>query len=85
MSTPANLCIAIPLKQGEETQLGWLQDALTPLACHIFLTVKAVGDCMASENQVDQVLTAVAMRCYEAGLRLIHVMSSLPAQTCQHS
>ena len=78
---PANLRIAIPLKQRKKPQLGRLQDSLAPLACHIPLTIEAIGDCMASEQQVDQVLTAVAVRCYEAGLWLIHVLPGLPGYT----
>ena len=82
---PANLRIAIPLKERKESQLGRLKDSLAALACHIPVTIEAVGDCMASEHQVDQVLTAVAVRCYEAGLWLIHVLLGLPVNTCQHS
>ena len=77
---PAHLHIAIPLKQREEAQLGWLGNALAQLPCHILLAIEAVGGCMASEYQVDQVLAAVAVLRYEAGLWLIHVLSSLPAQ-----
>lgn len=80
---PADLCIAVPLEQGQESQLGWLLNPPALLACHIPVPVEAIGDSMASEDQVDQVLTAVAMCGYEAGLRLIHVQPGLPAHTCQ--
>ena len=81
---PANLRIAIPLKERKESYLGRLQDPLATVACYIPLAIEAVGDCMASEQQVDQVLTAVSVRCYEAGLRFIHVLPGLPVDTCQH-
>lgn len=81
---PANLHVTIPLKQRQKPQMGRLQESLAPLACHVPLTIEAVGDCMASEHQVNQVLAAVTVRCYEAGLRLVHVLFSLPAEACRH-
>lgn len=81
---PSNLCVAIPLKKGQEAQLRLLLDALALLPCHILDTVEAVGDSMAGEHQVDQVLAAVAMCGYEASVWLIHITPGLPAEAWNH-
>ena len=83
-ASPADLHVAIILKQREEAQLRWLCNAFAQLPCHFLLTIEAVGGGMAGEHQVDQVLTAVAMLCYEAGLWLIHILPSLPAHIVKH-
>ena len=75
---PAHLCVAKPFKQGQEAQAGALLHAPAHLAAHILLPIKAVGDSTPSQHQVDQVLAAVAMRRYQAGVRLIHVRLGFP-------
>ena len=63
---PADLSVSKPLKQREETQLGGLLNALAKLPGHILGAVEAIGDCMTSQHDIDQVLAAVAVSSYEA-------------------
>ena len=80
---PANLGIAIPLKQGQEPQLRALLHAVTKLSSYVLLAIKAIGDSSTREQQVDQVLAAVAVRCNQAGFWLVHIYLHLPAHRKQ--
>ena len=63
---PANLNVSKPLKQREEAQLGGSLNSLTKLPGHVLGAIEAVGDCMTSQHDIDQVLATVAVGSYEA-------------------